>query len=238
MRRDKRDKKDEPSLSISNYLQAPTLLLSVESIVLQALRDAITKGAFYPGQPIDENAVAKELQVSRMPVRQAMSALEVEGLVTKVPRKGTFVTSLDEHDIREIYATRVALEELAIVEAIKHYSDDDFENLDRNTSVSVDEMASYHDFLEIDKEFHHLLYAPSGWNRLTRMISQLRNNTAMYRWIMTEFPKERIENSIQDHKAIVEACKDRDAAKSAALLKAHTETTILRIEDLKHNKGG
>lgn len=234
----RRDKKDEPSLSMSNYLQAPTLFLSVESIVLQALRDAITKGVFYPGQPIDENAVAKELQVSRMPVRQAMSALEVEGLVTKVPRKGTFVTSLDENDIREIYATRVALEELAIVEAIKHYSDEDFEKLDRNTSVSVGEMASYHDFLEIDKEFHHLLYAPSGWNRLTRMISQLRNNTAMYRWIMTEFPKERIQSSIQDHKAIVDACKSRDAAKSAVLLKAHTETTILRIEDLKQNRGG
>jgi Transcriptional regulators len=223
--------------AISGFLQAPALMLSVESVVLQALRDAITKGGFYPGQAIDENAVAKELQVSRMPVRQAISALEVEGLVTKLPRKGTFVTSLDENDIREIYTMRMALEEVAITEAVKHYCEEDYEKLDANVAISVDEMESYHDFLEIDKDFHRLLYAPSGWNRLTRVISQLRNNTSMYRWIMTEFPKERIKKSIQDHKAILEACKRRDTEEAVDLLKAHTQKTILRIEDLKGRKG-
>lgn len=229
--------KSEPFNPISNYLQAPSLLMSVESIVLQTLRDAITKGAFYPGQPIDEGAVAKELKVSRMPVRQAMSALEVEGLVTKVPRKGTFVTSLDENDIHEIYTTRIVLEELAIVEAIKRYTDEDFDKLDRNTEMKLEQMESYGDFLEIDKEFHNLLYSPSGWNRLTRMINQLRNNTAMYRWIMAEFPKERIEQSILDHKAILDACKKRDVAESTKLLRLHTEKTILKIEDIKRNRG-
>lgn len=223
----------DASYSLSEYMQQTPLIVSVETVVLQALREAITKGAFYPGQAIDENRVAKELQVSRMPVRQAMSALEVEGLVTKVPRKGTFVTRLDERDIREIYTTRVALEEIAIVEAVARYTDDDFDKIERNLAVTADRIESYQHFLEVDQEFHHLLYAPSGWNRLTRMISQLRNNTAMYRWLKTEFPEARICKSLLAHRQITDACRRRDAAESARLLRLHTENTVLGIDDLK-----
>ena len=231
----KRNQQDQ-SYSLSEYLQKQPLIISVETLVLQTLREAITKGAFYPGQAIDENQVASELQVSRMPVRQAISALEIEGLVTKVPRKGTFVTSLDKEDIREIYTTRIALEELAIVEAVKHYTDADFEKIEHNLEATADQIESYQHFLEIDKEFHQLLYAPSGWNRLTRMIIQLRNNTAMYRWLKAEFPRERIEKSLRDHREITEACKRRDAVESARLLRLHTQNTILSIDDLKTNE--
>ena len=129
---------NNPFSSLSQYAPSAAFNTSVETLVVQTLRSAITQGAFYPGQEIDEAAIAESLQISKMPVRQAIAALEVEGLVTKVPRKKVYVTSLDKHDIEEIYTTRIALEEVAIRAAVKKACERDYELLERNLAAVAD----------------------------------------------------------------------------------------------------
>lgn len=219
--------------SLNQYIPSNTFRTSIEAQVLQTLRAAISQGAFYPGQEINEEAIAKDLGISRMPVRQAVTALEVEGLVTKVPRKGIFVTRLDEHDIEEIYTTRVALEEVAIKAAVARYTEADFRKLEENIDNTPAEMDSYPRFLEIDKTFHYLLYAPSGWQRVTKLILQLRNNTGTYRILCGTFSKERMMKSLGDHKAILAACMERDVEKASALLKNHTLSTAPNPKEVR-----
>ena len=119
-------------ISLVKFAPLASFNTSVESLVVQTLRAAITNGAFYPGQEIDENGIAKDLKISRMPVRQAIPILEHEGLVTKIPRKGVYVTKLDSLDIEEIYTTRIALEEVVITAAIPKYSQENLTKIEDN----------------------------------------------------------------------------------------------------------
>ncbi|MCI5864858.1 MAG: GntR family transcriptional regulator [Cloacibacillus porcorum] len=214
---------------------APVTLFntSVEALVLQTLRTAITQGAFYPGQEIDESAIAKDLQISRMPVRQAMSALEIEGLVTKVPRKGVFVSVVDANDLKEIYTTRLVLEEATLREAINNYTDEDFAKMEENLNQPLSKIKTYVEFLEIDKEFHLSLCSPSKWQRAIKYIQQLRNCTAVYRAMRSPLPLEDLKLSFLDHRTIFEACKTRNADLAARLLKEHTLRTAPKVEEFK-----
>lgn len=98
-------------------LTGPTLGSTHRSLrdqVADELRDRIVNGALEPGQRLVERVLAQELEVSRVPVRDALVQLKGEGFVTEVPRKGAFVTSMSEHDVRELFNVREALEVLAV----------------------------------------------------------------------------------------------------------------------------
>jgi DNA-binding GntR family transcriptional regulator len=217
---------DKEVISLSKFTPNASFKTSMETLVTQTLRNAITKGAFYPGQELNETAIASDLQISRMPVRQAMSTLESEGLVTRVPRKGVFIAMLDQNDLEEIYTTRVALEEVAIRAAIPKYTDNDFEKIIDNLHTPKDKIATYASFLEIDREFHSLLYTPSGWKRVTQYIQQLRNNTSIYRIFKAPIAPEELVLSLNEHKNIFEACKNRNADLAAQILRNHTLRTM------------
>lgn len=225
---------NNPFSSLSQYAPSAAFNTSVETLVVQTLRSAITQGVFYPGQEIDEAAIAEALKISKMPVRQAIAALEVEGLVTKVPRKKVYVTSLDKHDIEEIYTTRIALEEVAIRAAVKKAGEKDYEMLEKNLAIPLSQMDGYVGFLEVDKEFHSLLYAPSGWQRVIKYLQQLRNNTAMYRILREPLPPEKLQLSLEEHRAIYDAYKAKDEEMTAKLLREHTIRTIPSLNDINH----
>lgn len=92
---------------------ASTGLLS-DDVVVPALREAIVEGLLAPGSRISEVRIGAQLNVSRTPMREAFAQLEREGLVTVLPRLGAFVHSITLRDVEEIYATRAALECLAV----------------------------------------------------------------------------------------------------------------------------
>jgi DNA-binding GntR family transcriptional regulator len=85
-----------------------------DGVVVPALREAIVEGVLAPGSRLSEVQVAKQLNVSRTPMREAFAQLEREGLVTVVARVGAFVRSVTLRDVAEIYTVRAALECLAV----------------------------------------------------------------------------------------------------------------------------
>lgn len=85
-----------------------------ESVVVPTLRDAIVNGMLAPGNRLSEVQLARQLNVSRTPMREAFAQLEREGLVTVVARLGAFVRAVTPRDVDEIYTVRVALESLAV----------------------------------------------------------------------------------------------------------------------------
>jgi DNA-binding GntR family transcriptional regulator len=94
----------------------PTLM----SQALQEIREAIRKGKLKPGDRLVEMKLAKEMHISRFPIREALRYLEKEGLVETKPFKGTYVVQLTERDMEELYSLRSAIEAFAIRILIKH----------------------------------------------------------------------------------------------------------------------
>ncbi len=121
---------------------------TIENIVTEALRMSIINGDFLPGQPIDEAEFAKSMLVSRMPVRNAISALEVEGLVKRIPRRGTFVTRLTEDEVEQAYSLRVLVENKAIVVARERCDSIDLEEIQKIVALPISSYKTSKDFLE------------------------------------------------------------------------------------------
>ncbi len=94
----------------------PTLM----NQALKEIREAIRKGKLKPGDRLVEMQLAKEMHISRFPIREALRYLEKEGLVATKPFKGTYVAQLTERDMEELYSLRSAIEAFAILILIKH----------------------------------------------------------------------------------------------------------------------
>jgi DNA-binding GntR family transcriptional regulator len=133
-------------------VDAPSDSLS-DGVVVPALREAIVEGVLAPGSRLSEVQVAKQLNVSRTPMREAFAQLEREGLVTVLPRVGAFVRSVTLRDVTEIYKVRMALECLAVQLAAEHITalgraqlDDVIETM--QASVTAEDPLGYVDALD------------------------------------------------------------------------------------------
>jgi DNA-binding GntR family transcriptional regulator len=133
-------------------VDAPSDSLS-DGVVVPALREAIVEGVLAPGSRLSEVQVAKQLNVSRTPMREAFAQLEREGLVTVLPRVGAFVRSVSLRDVTEIYKVRMALECLAVQLAAERITalgraqlDDVIETM--QASVTAEDPLGYVDALD------------------------------------------------------------------------------------------
>jgi DNA-binding GntR family transcriptional regulator len=102
---------------------------SLKEQVIDAIRNAIIEGKFRPGEKIPEQELAEQLGVSRTPIREAIHILEQQGLVLIVPMSGTFVAEVDPEEVQDSLYTRIALEELALRQAIERSNAEEWENL-------------------------------------------------------------------------------------------------------------
>jgi DNA-binding GntR family transcriptional regulator len=133
-------------------VDAPSDSLS-DGVVVPALREAIVEGVLAPGSRLSEVQVAKQLNVSRTPMREAFAQLEREGLVTVLPRVGAFVRSVSLRDVTEIYKVRMALECLSVQLAAERITalgraqlDDVIETM--QASVTAEDPLGYVDALD------------------------------------------------------------------------------------------
>src|SRR6478672_11521905 len=149
----------ESSMSISPL--TPTVKRSLADDVVDRLRDAIFHGSFKPGEALREEQLAAMLDVSRGPVREALVQLEREGLVLVRRHRGASVARLSRADLEDVYSLRLALERLAVLQATRYATDEDFVAMEAvleafNVALSHD--PSEKDVAELDVRFHDLIY--------------------------------------------------------------------------------
>ena len=113
-------------------------LLTAQQAAVTWLRQAIARGELAPGDRVGQDAVAAQIGVSLIPVREALRALESEGLVTYVARKGYAVTELDYADLEEIYHLRALLERDAVERGLPLATDDDIDELEEAAAICRD----------------------------------------------------------------------------------------------------
>lgn len=196
----------------------------LREIVFEAIREAIINGDLKQGERLMETQLAEQMGVSRTPVREAIRKLELEGFVVMIPRKGAYVAGLSLKDIVDVFEIRGALEALAGSLAAERMTDDELEELER-LLVRIGECAERNDveqFVELDTQFHDILFQASRNARLSQMINNLRDQIQRFRTTSLAYPG-RLKYAFDEHKKIVEALSERDSELVAALAKEHIE---------------
>jgi DNA-binding GntR family transcriptional regulator len=200
--------------------------------IARRVRDAILDGRFKPGARIRQEALARQLGVSRIPVREALRQLESEGLVTLVPHSGARVARLDFDEHLELYRIREAIEPMAIAASAPHLSDeqiDELTHLVERIEASADDPQAW---LVYDRRFHLASYAAAPLPRVLSMIEEFWNTTQHYRraYLGTLGPAP-LEVVNLEHRLILDALKRRDAADAETRQRSHIRRTRMTLTD-------
>jgi len=195
---------------------------TLKSKVYRVLREAIQTGALPPDQRLVEEEISHQLGVSRVPVREAITFLEQDGLVIRELGRGARVANPSEKDVEDIYGLRIALELHALVINIEKISDDDLQFLQN----LVDEMSKCIDkedifgLVEIDLSFHETLCKMTGNQRLLEawksQIAQLRMLLAL-----SGSAGYDMRNMLHGHQQIIIALREGHLDTARTILNDH-----------------
>jgi DNA-binding GntR family transcriptional regulator len=189
--------------------------------VFTHLQGAIVRGELTPGERVDLDAVGQQLDVSRTPIREALLRLEAEGLVERVPYRGAIVRGVDAALAEETTAVRLHLEGMAVRLAVARLTDETLEEMERllRELAALERSASYDatEWNRLNDRFHGALYAAADCPSLTRPIEAL---AAQANRIRTHFDV-RGGPVDEEHRAILDACRARDADAAAHAAQDH-----------------
>lgn len=196
----------------------------LRELVLDAIREAIINGSLQPRERLMEIQLAEELGVSRTPVREALRNLELEGFIVMVPRKGAYVADLSIKDVVDVFEIRAALEGLAAGLAAERITGEELEEMERQL-VEKGEAIAQNNFtrlVEVDTKFHETMYKASRNERLSSIISNLREQIQRFRSTSLSYPG-RMRESLDEHRGILEAIESRDVTLARQLAQEHIE---------------
>lgn len=200
--------------------------LTAQEAVLAELRRSIRSAQWPPGTAIRQDAVATDLGVSRVPVREALKILEGEGQVSYIPHKGYLVTEFDATELREIYRIRDILEDEAVRVAVPLLSDADLDRMDEAmVAMERTDVADVNGLTEHNRQFHLTLFEAAGMPRLLHFIRVLRDWSDAYR-AMVYSDAVTLERTLAEHRVIHEAAARGDAAEVQRLLHHHRARTV------------
>ncbi|MDB5619478.1 GntR family transcriptional regulator [Tardiphaga sp.] len=190
--------------------------------VARILTQAIIRGQLQPGAKVVEASIARELGISRAPVREAARLLEQQGLLVSYPRRGFFVRKLEARDIDEIYDLRICVESHAAVLASKNLTPANRDALRRQIDVlyeaaDLDDPAQQ---VEEDYKFHRMICEIAGSTRLLRLFDDLASELRMVIGLIGRLYEDP-RRIAQTHEAVLEALQQGDPDVIAARIDYH-----------------
>ena len=199
---------------------------TLQEIVFDTIKNKIIKGEFKPGQRLVASDLAKEMDVSRMPIRESLAKLESIGLVELIPHKGAIVNELSAKDYVEIFHIRSALEGLAARLACPNLTEEDIEIM-RAANDKVRKMMDKDDveFQRVNRVFHSTIWKRTKSSRLQELLSNLYSEAAQYRHMVVIRPG-RMKKVFEEHEAFLDALIKRDAYMAEKMVKEHYESTL------------
>ncbi len=191
---------------------------SLSRMVAEEIKDAILKGVLKPGDKLVETELTQSLGVSRTPLREAFRELAAEGYITVIPHKGSYVSTISEDEVLDLYSITSVLEGLATRQATPLLKEGEmrenllalYEDLKRKSGQgNVDA------YWASNRHFHQFIAEASGNERLVNLIENLRRQILKTRVITLRYPG-RLGGSMDEHEEILGAIlagRDRDAEK-------------------------
>jgi DNA-binding GntR family transcriptional regulator len=196
---------------------------TVTSAVAEELRRRIISGRYAGGEQIRQEAVAAELGVSRIPIREALLQLEAEGLVVIHTHKGAIVAALSADDAVDLFEARLALESILLKKAVAAASSDDIARIGRcldEYQRAVKSGSEPETLSRLNWAFHTALCEPARRPRMMAILLSLYAATDRYLRLQIDRPEAKIK-ALDDHRAIYEAFKARRSSIASKLIKAH-----------------
>jgi DNA-binding GntR family transcriptional regulator len=198
--------------------------------VADHIRDAVLTGRLRPGQRIDQDALAAELGVSRLPVREALIALAQEGLIDTLPRRGSYVQRLEPDDITDHYEIFGRVSGIAAARAAAKLTPDQLTAL----RAAHDQLADSPDAAQQERlnfEFHRIINAVGGSRRLTSVLRLLSRSLPMHYY---EFVPGWSAIAQTQHADILWALENGDAPAAQQAMQRHlADSAIHAIEVLQ-----
>ncbi len=187
---------------------------SITTIVLDALRSEICNNTYADGQFITEAEISQKYSVSKTPAREALTILCQENLLYKIPRKGYMVKKLTLKELQNLYQFRNILERAGVEYAVRYASDEDLEELARLANVKIlptdaDWVKKY---LEANTAFHIFIARLTQNDYLIDALLKVLN--VLQRDLIEDMKAMSVEKTLDAHKLIVAAMKERDLEKA------------------------
>ena len=198
--------------------------------VYRVLKFRIIKGAFKPGEKLFEDRIAKQLGVSRTPVREGLRQLAAAGFVKMTPNQAVVVNDVSFKDIHEVLQIRGVLEGLAARLATALITEEKINELEA-CNKNMEKYIGQNNILAFSKEsdkFHELILDICGNNRLVQIRKNLADQIYRFRNISLHIPG-RLESALKEHREITEALKQRDVDKADTLSKKHIANVLINI---------
>ncbi|MDK2784395.1 MAG: hypothetical protein PWQ41_260 [Bacillota bacterium] len=197
---------------------------SLWEAVYLALRNAIVRGDLPPGERLAEQQLAEELGASRTPVREALRRLALEGFVVLIPRRGAYVAELSFKDMNDVFELRTALEGLAAALAAERITEEEIAALEQALAdlAEAAEAGATQRVVEIDTNFHALIYTASRNRRLIQIVGNLSDQIQRFRMRSLAAPG-RLKDTLNEHRRLVAAIARRDAALARRAAEEHIQ---------------
>lgn len=205
--------------------------LPLNEQVYRTLVDLITNGTLAPGTELKEQHLAKQMNVSATPVREAIRRLSSDGFVEIIPYHGAVVRTLNQQEISEAYACREALERLAIAEAIGHLGEQDIQTLYELVEL-YKETDNPTGIYEASQKFDDYIYRLSGNQTLYNLLDTLKGVISRDKKYSASNVERRGE-IYEEHREIIRAMEARDVPRAQQAVSRHIHNGRKFIE----NKG-
>lgn len=203
----------------------------------QTIKQAILALDFPPGANLRKAPICEKLGISRAPVTEAIARLASDGLVDVVPQSGTHVSYFSMNEIREGVFLREALELATVAKVASDITPDQLRKLGRNMRmqelmVEDDDITG---FYQADEEFHQMLMAFTGFQRLPDVAQTVSLQVTRARLLLLPAPG-RMAETLEEHRRVFNAIRDHDEPGAQRDMKRHLGQLLPRIEALKAAK--
>ncbi len=208
--------------------------------VFLRMKEDIVSGLIAQGQKMGEAELAKRYDISRGPLREALQRLEAINLVTRTPHAGMRVVILNHDKMREIYQMREAMESFATRLAAKAMTNSEIDNLyyllnEHETAIKKTNGKVYFQE-EGDPDFHYYIFSKCGNHQLIQFLeNQLYQLLRMCRYRTSRLPF-RPKNALIEHRAIVDAIKNRDQEFAEILMRRHIQSSWQLVDSMLNDE--
>jgi DNA-binding GntR family transcriptional regulator len=201
--------------------------------IADMLRDQIMTGKLKEGEKIKESELCSSLGISKTPLREALRVLSVEGLIELVPNRGAFVTKPTLEEIMEMFDVMSLLEGFCARAACQKMSAAEFQQLARlhEKLETHFEHRDQEEYIRINNQYHSFIQKLAGNRTLNQIVNGLRKKILLYRFQSLNL-LERFESSIQEHRELLEAFKNRDHQKADSLMQVHLKNQSKALQEL------
>lgn len=206
----------------------PLQKVSTRDYAYSKIKERIISGKLTPNEPIVEEALALDLEISRTPLREALQRLEIEELVVRQMNGRLKVAPVSILEVEEVFAIRAMLEAIVVEQATEKATDRDISKLTHIVLMieQTFKTGNIEDILYYGSKFHITIYEMSENKTALKILRQLNDHIHRYQRLIPTQNFKRLERSIKEHRLILDYMTAKDKLAASSVMKEHITNSL------------